>query len=129
MFRKLARSGAHRLLNPPAVRAAASSSRPVDGWWSDGWLASVSRFASAAIRSRQPIRLRGAPAVDCCLTIEGGENGLIRKELFGGVDATIEFVPAAEMVILSFDAFQVDSIGRKLAFLVSETNLFSEAEL
>jgi len=129
VLRMVARSMAHRMLRQGTPFGSSPlSSRPVQGVWTDGWLASVSQFTSAAVRSGQRIRLRGVPAVDCSLSLENGGCASV-WDLRADIEATIEFVPAAEKVILTFDQFRVDSFGRPLAFLISETNLFSESEL
>jgi hypothetical protein len=128
LFRKEMRR-ALRLPGGPNPAPRPFSSKCVQGFWPDGWLAPVAHFASAALRSGQMVQLRGVPAVDCCLKVQSGATIAGAKMLIGGVETTIDFIAAGDDATLAFDAFHVDSIGRQIAFFITHTNLFSEEEL
>jgi glycosyltransferase involved in cell wall biosynthesis len=114
----------------PVPTLTPPQSRCVRGFWSDGWLAPVSYFASTAVRSGQLLRLRGSPAVDCRLKIKSGTKCAFAERLVGGVETIIEFIGGSQDgITLTFDAFDVDWAGRAIAFFVTHTNLFSEEEL
>jgi hypothetical protein len=68
--------------------------------------------------------------MDCRLKIENGTECAFAEMLAGGVEKTIEFIGGSDDgITLTFDAFHVDASGRELAFFITYTNLFSEAEL
>jgi hypothetical protein len=128
-----------RMLRPPAPTLTPPKPAPtltppswrcVRGFWTDGWLAPVAHFTSAAVRSGQLLRLHGSPIVDCRLKIENGTKCAFAETLAGGVERTIEFIGGGnDGVTLTFDAFHVDAAGREIAFFITRTNLFSEDEL
>jgi glycosyltransferase involved in cell wall biosynthesis len=114
----------------PAPTLTPPSWRCVRGFWKDGWLAPSAHFSSAAVRSDRLLRLRGWPAVHCRLEIQNGTDCCFAEMLVGGVETTIEFTAGSDDgVALTFDAFHVDSAGREIAFFITHTNLFSEADL
>ena len=59
-----------------------------------------------------------------------GRDVLLGKALTGGVDTMLEFTGAGDDdITLTFDPFVHDAAGRKIAFFITRTNLFSEQEL
>jgi glycosyltransferase involved in cell wall biosynthesis len=107
-----------------------SRSRSVRGFWHDGWLAPVSRIGSAAVKSGRALHLSGRAAVDCRVQVTSGRGVLLGKALTGGVDTMLEFTGAGDDdITLTFDPFVHDAAGRKIAFFITRTNLFSEQEL
>jgi glycosyltransferase involved in cell wall biosynthesis len=132
--REVARKAVRRIARSPRWRAnskdiPSSLSNSVQGFWPDGWLTPVSRFGSGTVRSRHTLRLCGRAAVDCRLEVTSGNGVLLATPLKGGVDTTLEFIGPGDDVMLKFDAFVLDEMGRKIAFYITQTNLFSEHEL
>jgi glycosyltransferase involved in cell wall biosynthesis len=133
-IREVARKAVRRIAQPSRLRVngkdvTLSRSRSVRGFWHDGWLTPVSRFGSVAVKSERALRLGGKAAVDCRLEVTSGRGVLLTETLKGGVETTLEFAGPGDEITLTFDAFVHDDAGRKVAFYITQTNLFSEQEL
>jgi len=116
----------------PQERASERDRLPscrVAGFLPDGYLLAKSRFSSERIRSRQPVRLTGSPVVDTRVEVRSGGELILSKSLEADLEATLEFVAVENDVTITFDAFQRTKDGRKIAFRLTDTNLFSEHEL
>ena len=109
-------------------RATAASCK-IAGLSPDGHLLAKSRFRSHNTRSRQLLRVTGIPVVDTRVEIRTGEELILSRSLEAEREATLEFEALGGDVKITFDAFQRAKDGRKLAFRLTGTNLFSEQEL
>jgi len=113
-----------------AVGPTGANLKPVEGFWSDGWLARRARFASSAVRTGQRLQLRGCPIADCAVTITNDGHEILSKELVGGVETEINFIATGESVELTFTGLPLSAVeGRDCAFFLIHTNLFAEHEL
>ena len=133
----------HKMVNPSGVvRSLAAAVRNLvfrrgraadggSGFGSDNWLAPVCRVVLKDQRPGQALYLRGAAPLDTLLTatVEGG--GIFVYPLRANTSQTIRLgeAPGAGCRLrLEFSTHALLPGRRKVAFLVEETNLFTEPE-
>ncbi len=111
----------------PSLTQPANAS-PVVGFMANGHLKAQSRFVSEATKSRQPLRLAGWPTKDARIDIRSGGQLILSATLQAERPTTFEFVPLADDVTIRFEPAGATKRSSKIAFCVTDTNLFSENE-
>ncbi|MGD1276227.1 MAG: glycosyltransferase [Tepidisphaeraceae bacterium] len=118
------------------LRALKSTlTRPkVSGFFSDNWMHPHSRIIVHPKASGQRLRHIGRAPMDMRVTVQINQDVLREYRLRGGTvqaigeDITLDHDEPVELKF-HFSGHTVDSAKRKLAFLVTETNLFGEDDL
>jgi hypothetical protein len=122
----------HRLGNRwPALAGALDRLNLVRGLWHDNWLSPDARIVLTSPSAGRRLRLMGHAAVDSQLRIESEGRCLFHTMLKANEMREIEFTlvsPVAKAITLRFSHHLTDPAGRRLAFLLIATNLFSEAD-
>ena len=102
------------------------------GFWPDNWVGNRLDVVFDPRDHARKLRIIGRPVADMTLLVSSTGRQLERLELRRGVreSAAVE-LPAGprELITFAFSDHVVDDNGRSVAFLVEETNLFSEEDL
>ncbi len=132
----IARSIKNRLgkkLRPLLARTRhAAKLRPVEGFWGDNWMAETCVVRLKESPAGEHVQLTGVATSSMTLTVAVNNEAIGSFSLQGQKPEAIQFHlepgPRRE-VVLKFSNHMVDPAGRKLAFLLSGTNLFSEQDM
>jgi glycosyltransferase involved in cell wall biosynthesis len=103
--------------------------RDIFGFLPEGYLQPKSRFISERIKLQQPLRLTGCSVRDTRVDVRSGGELILSKTLKAERETTLEFVALHDEVTITFEESAANKNGPRLAFRVTETNLFSEQEL
>jgi FkbM family methyltransferase len=117
----------------PSIEAATANGWPrVTGYCADNWLEPMFSVAvDARERSRQ-LRIVGQPVAAMTVEVSADGKQLGRFEVAPGRQqtVTVQLPPGPrEKLSFSFSKHMVDSVGRKISFLLQETNTFREEDL
>jgi glycosyltransferase involved in cell wall biosynthesis len=104
---------------------------PVQGFWPDNWLEPKLTITPKARVLGQALHIAGVAPIDQTMTVAVGEKEICQCDFKARQYKKITF-PAdlvdGEKINIRFSAFVEDPTKRKLAFLLQDTNVFSEQD-
>jgi glycosyltransferase involved in cell wall biosynthesis len=119
-----------RLSALASVRTKATTASRVRGFFADGWLAPDVSIDTSAIVAHKELYLTGRPAQACRVDVIVGDRSVHSQELPPDRISRVAVVLASPGPIrLRFSSHSVDTVNRRLAFLLRGTNLFSESDV
>jgi glycosyltransferase involved in cell wall biosynthesis len=132
VFSWLLRINARLRLGMRGILASGVSTRSVSGFWPDNWVADRLDVVVDSRQQPRQLRIVGRPvtAMTVRVAANGAELGEFELEEARCESVTVQ-LPAGprELVSFSFSQHAVHADGRRVSFLVRETNLFREEDL
>ena len=130
---RLARPLARLLhLRRPGAARGAVAVRAVSGFWNDNWLAPTLtvRLGDSTVEQRLHLVGSSPQATELTVRLRGQAVNVVQLQPEQTEKITFEVAPGKDRNLeLEFSQFHTDHTGRKLAFLLQETNIFGESDL
>jgi glycosyltransferase involved in cell wall biosynthesis len=125
------KGGAITKMVAPAISMVANIA-PVTGYWSDNWLAPMVSIAPRKRAAGQALRIAGIAPTDSVMSVLAGDEKILEFKCAAGRYEAVSFLAdqvGDKRITIEFSSPILDDAGRRVAFLLQDTNLFSEADI
>jgi hypothetical protein len=104
----------------------------VVGFYTDNWLADQLIIAPKKYVQGHVLYIAGKPYQNSTITVHVGGRVVKQQDLLADVFCKIELPSESfdnEQIICKFSNSMADAMGRRLSFLLQDTNLFTEQDI